>query len=135
MRINHRTKQQEKTAAMKVSMSIVVILFFATFLTISAISSHETCIRRNIDTSQPPSPPQETKTASIFISLAEKICRDMARAVMFRVRITGKFPSQYVKAMCNVFGNDEKKAKEYVEKIWLGGPMQLLVSSVSCVFH
>ncbi|KAF8081335.1 hypothetical protein N665_0891s0011 [Sinapis alba] len=115
------------------TMSIVVVLFFATFFAISTASSHETCIRRNIDRSQPPSSSLETKTSSIFISLAEKICRDMARAVMFHVKITGKFPSHYVKAMCNVFGDDEKKVKEYVKKIWLAGPK--LVSSLSCVFH
>lgn len=51
------------------------------------------------------------------------------------MRITGKFPSQYVEAMCNVFGDDEKKVKEYVEKIWLGLGGPKLVSSLSCVFH
>ncbi|KAH0877788.1 hypothetical protein HID58_065182 [Brassica napus] len=128
-------KQQEKTEAMKVSISIIVVLFFATFVAISAAPSHETCIRRNIDRSQPPSSSLETKTASRFITLAEMICRDMARSVMFHVRITGKFPSQYVEAMCNVFGDDEKKVKEYVEKIWLGLGGPKLVSSLSCVFH
>ncbi|CAF1926607.1 BnaC05g14160D [Brassica napus] len=131
---NH-PKQQEKTEAMKVSISIIVVLFFATFVAISAAPSHETCIRRNIDRSQPPSSSLETKTASRFITLAEMICRDMARSVMFHVRITGKFPSQYVEAMCNVFGDDEKKVKEYVEKIWLGLGGPKLVSSLSCVFH
>ncbi|CDY26156.1 BnaA06g12610D [Brassica napus] len=128
-------KQQEKTEAMKVSISIIVVLFFATSVAISAAPSHETCIRRNIDRSQPPSSSLETKTASRFITLAEMICRDMARSVMFHVRITGKFPSQYVEAMCNVFGDDEKKVKEYVEKIWLGLGGPKLVSSLSCVFH
>ncbi|XP_056865010.1 uncharacterized protein LOC108812054 [Raphanus sativus] len=133
MCINQRSKLQEKTEAMKVSMSIIVVLFFATFVAISTASSHETCIRRNIDRSQPPSSSVETKMLPIFVSLAEKICRDIARAVMFHVKITGKFPSHYVKAMCNVFGDDEKKVKEYVEKIWLAAPK--LVSSLSCVFH
>ncbi|KAG7557848.1 hypothetical protein ISN44_As11g037910 [Arabidopsis suecica] len=121
---------------MKTSMSILVVVFFATFLAISAappLNPQEACIRRNINRSQPPSSSLEHKTSSIFDSLRDNLCRDMARAVMFYVRITGKFPAHYVKAMCNVFGNDEKKVKEYVMEKWLGGSK--LLSNVSCAFH
>ncbi|CAL9233243.1 unnamed protein product [Arabidopsis halleri] len=120
---------------MKTSMGILVVVFFATFLAISAappLNPQEACIRRNINRSQPPSSSLEHKT-SIFDSLRDNLCRDMARAVMFYVRITGKFPAHYVKAMCNVFGNDEKKVKEYVMEKWLGGSK--LLSNVSCAFH
>ncbi|XP_010477030.1 PREDICTED: uncharacterized protein LOC104756187 [Camelina sativa] len=114
---------------MKTSMSIIIV-FFVTFLVISAssLNPEETCIQRDIDRSQPPSFSLEPKK-----SMMDTLCRDMARFVMFSVRITGKFPSRYVKAMCNVFGNDEKKVKEYVLKRWLGGSK--FVSSLSCSFH
>ncbi|EOA22756.1 hypothetical protein CARUB_v10003468mg [Capsella rubella] len=114
---------------MKPSMSIVVVVFFVTFQAISAFNPEETCIRRNIDRSQAPKSSLEPKTP-MFDSLRDTFCRDMARAVMFYVRITGKLPSHYVKAMCNVFGNDEKKVKEYVMDKWLGGSK--LVSNLSC---
>lgn len=119
---------------MKTSMSIIVVFFIVTFLAISAasLSPEETCIRRNINRSQAPSSSLEPKT-SVFDSLVDKLCRDTGRAVMFYVRINGNFPSHYVKAMCNVFGDDEKKVKEYVLKKWLGGSK--LVSNLSCDFH
>ncbi|KAG7654742.1 hypothetical protein ISN44_As01g018890 [Arabidopsis suecica] len=117
---------------MKSSMSIIVFLFVTIFtISASSLNPEETCIQRNINRSQPPSSSLEPKTSK-FDFLVDKLCRDMARAVMFSVRITGKFPSHYVKAMCNVFGNDEKKVKEYVVKKWLGGSK--LVSSLSCAF-
>ncbi|XP_010422559.1 PREDICTED: uncharacterized protein LOC104707825 [Camelina sativa] len=119
---------------MKTSMSIVVVFFFVAFYAISAASLNpeETCIRRNMDRSRPPSSSLEPNK-SMFDSLRDTLCRDMGRAVMFYVRINGKFPSHYVKAMCNVFGNDEKKVKEYVMEKWLGGSK--LVSNISCAIH
>lgn len=120
---------------MKTSMSIIVVFFFLTLaISAASLSPEETCIRRNINRSQSQAPRSslELKTSTMD-SLVEKLCRDTARVVMFSVRITGKLPSYYVKAMCNVFGNDEKKVKEYVLKNWLGGSK--LVSSLSCAFH
>ncbi|EOA36396.1 hypothetical protein CARUB_v10010836mg [Capsella rubella] len=118
---------------MKTSMSMIII-FFVTFFAISAssLNPEEDCIQRNIDRSQPPSLSLEPPKTSKVEAVVDKLCGDMARAVMFSVRITGKFPSHYVKSMCNVFGNDDKKVKEYVVKKWLGGSK--LASSLSCAF-
>ncbi|CAH8329150.1 unnamed protein product [Eruca vesicaria subsp. sativa] len=54
------------------------------FVAISVASSDETCIRRNIDSSQPPISTLETKVRSIIITHAERLCRDMAREAMFQ---------------------------------------------------
>lgn len=65
-------KQQAKPKAMKTSMSIVAVVFFVTFLAISAapLNPQEACIRRNINRSQPPrSSSLETAKTSMFESL------------------------------------------------------------------
>ncbi|CAN8304833.1 unnamed protein product [Cochlearia groenlandica] len=127
---------------MKISMNIIIVFFFfVTCLAITASSSsnEETCIRRNINRfrSQAPKSSLETtkKPSPMYDSLVNSLCRDTSRAVMFYVRIHGKFPSNYVKAMCNVFGDDVKKVKEYVVTNWLLLGGSKLVSSLSCDFH
>ncbi|EOA19301.1 hypothetical protein CARUB_v10002271mg [Capsella rubella] len=122
---------------MKTSMSIIV--FFVTFIAVSVASMAETinpeeaCIRQNIARSQPPSLSAESTERPKFYFLADQFCREASRVVMFYVRLNGKFPSYYVKTLCDVFGNDEKKVKEYVVTRWVG--FSKLASALTCVSH
>ncbi|KAL1212644.1 hypothetical protein V5N11_021204 [Cardamine amara subsp. amara] len=122
---------------MKTSTSII-ILFFVTFFAISVasmagtINPEEACIRRNIARSQPPTPSSSAEPMRSKLDiLVDQFCRDGSRAVMFFVRLKGKFPSHYVKALCNVFENDEKKVKNYVVERWMG--CSKLATALTCV--
>ncbi|XP_010495499.1 PREDICTED: uncharacterized protein LOC104772600 [Camelina sativa] len=122
---------------MKTSMSIIV--FFVTFIAVFVASMAETinreedCIRRNIARSQQPSLSAEPTKRSTFYFLADQFCRKASRVIMFYVRLNGKFPSYYVKTLCNVFGNDDKKVKEYVVERWV--EYSKLASALTCVSH
>lgn len=114
--------------------TIFFVTFFAVFVASMAgqMNPEETCVRRNIARSQPPSSPAEPKITNYEI-LANQICRDVGRAIMFYVRLNRKFPSHYVKTLCNVFENDEKKVNEYILQSWLG--FSKLVPGLTCVSH
>ncbi|CAH2067174.1 unnamed protein product [Thlaspi arvense] len=118
---------------MKASMSIII--FFAVVLCISAISlakmsPEEACIRKNIGQSLSPSPSNETDTT--HFEVADEICRDETRIIMYFLKLNGKFPPYYVRALCNVFGNDVNKLKEYVTKKWLNHS-EKLINSLTCI--
>ncbi|CAN6802099.1 unnamed protein product [Brassica oleracea] len=38
---------------------------------------------------------------------------------MYFLRLKRKFPPYYIEALCNVFGSDEKKVKEYKVKAYV----------------
>ncbi|XP_010434315.1 PREDICTED: uncharacterized protein LOC104718292 [Camelina sativa] len=119
---------------MKTSMSIVII-FFVTFLSIITISLAkqsplEDCIRRNIARSLPPSPMNKPKTPPSD-AMEDNICRDEGRIIVYYVKVNGKFPQYYVKALCNVFGDDDGKVKQYVLEKWLNHSKKL-IDSLSC---
>ncbi|KAL1216812.1 hypothetical protein V5N11_025303 [Cardamine amara subsp. amara] len=118
---------------MKTSMSIII--FFVTFLSTSAISLAkkspvEACIRRNIAQSLSPSPSNKSKFDR-FEVIEDDVCRDEGRIIMYFLKMNGKFPHYYVKALCNVFGNDETKMKLYVITRWLNHSKKL-IHSLSC---
>ena len=50
---------------------------------------------------------------------------------MYFLRLKRKFPPYYIEALCNVFGSDEKKVKEYVTTNWLNHSKKLL-NSLTC---
>ncbi|EOA15422.1 hypothetical protein CARUB_v10007751mg [Capsella rubella] len=105
---------------MKTSMSIIII-FFVAFLSITTISlakmsNVEDCIRRNIAHVETPE---------------DMFCRDEGRIVMYFLKLNGTFPHYYVKALCNVFGNDDMKVKQYVLEKWLNLSKKL-IDSLSC---
>lgn len=101
---------------MKTCMSII-ILFFAMFFAISAasmpgtINPEEACIRRNIVRSQAPSSSAEPKRSKLDI-LVDKLCRDESRVVMFYLRLKGKFPSHYVKAIVQCIRKRREQGEE-----------------------
>ncbi|CAH2037792.1 unnamed protein product [Thlaspi arvense] len=120
---------------MKTSMNIII--FFAVVLSISAFSSAKTshveaCIRRNLAQSLSPSPSNEPETT--HFEVAEEICGDETRIVMYFLKLNGKFPHYYVRALCNIFGDDEKDVKEYVIKKWLIHS-ENLINSLTCASH
>lgn len=126
------------TTSMKTSMITILVTFFAVLFVASMagkISPEEACIRRTLALSQPQPPsssgaePKRTK----FDYLADQFCRDTSRAVMFYVRLNRKFPSHYVKTLCKVFLNDQKKVMEYIVTRWIGSSK--LASSLTCVSH
>lgn len=118
---------------MKTSMNIII--FFVAFLSISAISLAkkspvEACIRRNIAQSLSPSPSNNPKS-SPFEAIEDNFCRDEGRIVMYFLKVNGKFPHYYVKALCNVFEDDDTKVKQYVLTKWLRHSKEL-IDSLSC---
>lgn len=115
--------------------SVSTIVFFLVALSISAISLAkespvEGCIRKNIGQAITPSPSDKPTTSNL--KLGDQLCKDETRIVMYFLKRKGKFPRYYLKAMCNVFGNDETKVKDYVSTKWLNHSEKLL-SSLSCI--
>lgn len=126
--LSNNTKQ-----IMKTSMSTV--FFLAVVLSISAISLAnespvEGCLRRIIAPALTPSPSDKPTTSNL--KLEDELCKDETRIVMFFLKLHGMFPRYYLKAMCNVFENDEKKVKDYVTTKWLDHSEKLL-NSLSCI--
>ncbi|CAA7055380.1 unnamed protein product [Microthlaspi erraticum] len=123
---------------MKTSMIIFFVTFIAVLFVASVagkISHEEACIRRNIARSQP-QPPRSSSAKpkrSKFDYLADQFCNDTSRAIMFYVRMNRKFPSHYIKTLCKVFLNDQKKVKEYIVTRWIGSSK--LASGLTCVSH
>ncbi|WZZ00307.1 hypothetical protein YC2023_072635 [Brassica napus] len=60
------------------------------------------------------------------------LCRDETRIIMFFLKMNGKFPTYYVEALCNIFGGDDKKVKNYVMMKWLDHS-EKLINSLTCV--
>ncbi|ESQ32081.1 hypothetical protein EUTSA_v10005430mg [Eutrema salsugineum] len=122
---------------MNTSMSTIII-FFMTFSVVfvavmaEKINPEEICIRRNIARSQPPSSSAEPKISKFDI-FVDQYCRDTGRAIMFYVRVNRKFPSHYVKMLCNIYENDEKRVMDYILKRWLG--FSKLAYGLTCVSH
>ena len=87
----------------------------------------EDCIRRKIAPSLSPSPSH----TSHFDVMKDQLCRDQTRIIMF-LKMNGKFPTYYVEALCNIFGGDDKKVKNYVMKKWLDHS-EKLINSLTCV--
>lgn len=111
------------------------IVFFVVVLSISAVSLAkespvETCMRRT--TTQSPTPSPSDKSTSPNLKLEDELCKDETRIVMYFLELNGRFPRYYLKAMCNVFGNDETKVKDYVTAKWLDHSEKLL-SSLACI--
>lgn len=109
------------------------IVFFVVIVSVSAISLAkqsplEDCIRRNIVRSL--SPPSKKNESSNF-EVSEELCRDESRTIMYFLRLKRKFPPYYIEALCNVFGSDEKKVKEYVTTNCLNHSKKLL-NSLTC---
>ncbi|CAN8276090.1 unnamed protein product [Cochlearia groenlandica] len=116
--LNHSKKLINSLACIKTNILVVK-------------KSHiEACIARNIAKSISPSPPNKLERSYSDV-VEDEICRDEARIIMYFLRLNGKFPSYYVEALCNVFGDDEKKVKEYVMKQWLNHSKKL-INSLSC---
>ncbi|KAL0701690.1 hypothetical protein Bca4012_057812 [Brassica carinata] len=108
------------------------IVFFLVVLSISAISLAkenpvETCIRGNI--TQAPTPSDKP---TYNLKLSDELCKDETRIVLYYLELNGRFPRYYLKAMCNVFENDETKVKDYVTAKWLDHSEKLL-NSLSCI--
>ncbi|KAL1220594.1 hypothetical protein V5N11_003302 [Cardamine amara subsp. amara] len=132
---------------MKTSMSIII--FFVAFLSISSISSIplaknpvvfyrtkdpvETCIKRNIAKSFPPPPSTNTKISDAENIIIDSFCRDELRTVMYFLKANQRFPVYYVEALCDIFGWDEEKVKQYVIKNWLHHSKKLL-NGLKCTF-
>ncbi|ESQ27767.1 hypothetical protein EUTSA_v10019436mg, partial [Eutrema salsugineum] len=89
----------------------------------------EACIRRNIAQSLSPSPSNKPKTSPF--DMEDELCRDETRIIMYFLKLNGKFPPYYVKALCNIFGDDEMKVKEYVTTKWLNHSKNL-INSLTC---
>ncbi|CAA7043198.1 unnamed protein product [Microthlaspi erraticum] len=90
----------------------------------------EACIRSNVARALSPSPSSKPIT-SVFFDVADEVCRDETRIVMYFLKLNGKFPTYYVRALCHVFGKDEKKVKEYVTNKWLNHSKKVL-DSLTC---
>ncbi|KAG2322146.1 hypothetical protein Bca52824_015359 [Brassica carinata] len=101
-----------------------------TTLVVENKSHVETCIRRNIAQSLSPSPSNDPNT-SRFDIMRDQLCRDETRIIMHFLLVNGEFPPYYVEALCNVFGDDEKKVKEYVIRKWLDQSKKL-IDSLAC---
>lgn len=118
---------------MKTSMSIII--FFVAVLSISTLSFAkkspvEACIRRNI--AQSLSLPPSSKPTTSDSEVSDDVCRDEGRIIMYFLKLNGKFPPYYVKALCKVFGDDEENVKEYVTDKWLNHSEKLL-DSLTCI--
>ncbi|KAJ4873364.1 hypothetical protein Rs2_44969 [Raphanus sativus] len=117
---------------MKTSMSTIVFLLVV--LSISAISLAnqsplEACIRKNISPSL--SPPSNKPETSNF-EVSDELCKEETRNITSFLKLNGKFPPYYVKALCNVFGSDQKKVKAYITYKLLNRLKELL-NSLTCV--
>ncbi|WZZ00308.1 hypothetical protein YC2023_072636 [Brassica napus] len=88
----------------------------------------EDCIRRKIALSLSPSPSHTFQ----FDVMKDQLCRDETRIIMFFLKMNGKFPTYYVEALCNIFGGDEKKVKNYIMKKWLDHS-EKLINSLTCL--
>ncbi|ESQ27768.1 hypothetical protein EUTSA_v10019576mg, partial [Eutrema salsugineum] len=120
---------------MKTSMK--TISFLVVVLSISAISLAEKspveiCIRRNIAQSLSPSPSNKPTITYSQFDLVDELCRDETRIIMYFLKLNGKFPTYYVKALCNVFGHDENLVREYVTEKWLNHSKKLM-DSLTCI--
>ncbi|KAJ0248892.1 hypothetical protein HA466_0144710 [Hirschfeldia incana] len=88
----------------------------------------EDCIRRKMVRSLSPSP----SNTSHFDVMKDRLCKDETRIIMIFLKMNGKFPDYYVEALCNIFGDDDKKVKDYVMKKWLDHS-EKLINSLTCV--
>ncbi|XP_010537419.1 PREDICTED: uncharacterized protein LOC104812121 [Tarenaya hassleriana] len=119
---NTRSTKKIQQSIMKASTIAIIFFFFSAFLAVSMAqpsSPEETCIRRNLGRGLAPGPAGDFRRFKNGFPV-DALCGDVARALWYFVRLNGKFPPHYVKAMCNVFGGDDGKVKAYVEKRWLG---------------
>ncbi|KAL0700594.1 hypothetical protein Bca4012_056716 [Brassica carinata] len=116
---------------MKTSMSTIVFLLVV--LSISAISLAnqsplESCIRKNIAPAL--SPPSNKPETSNF-EVSDELCKEETRNITYFLKLNGKFPPYYVKALCNVFGSDQKKVKAYITSKLLNR-LKKLLDSLTC---
>ncbi|MED6217817.1 hypothetical protein PIB30_021111 [Stylosanthes scabra] len=73
----------------------------------------EHCLRKAI---YPPPPPSRA------------LCRDSFRRISHDVRATGKLPSQYMEALCNIYGDDQEKVEGFVNSAFFNykNPQELM---------
>ncbi|MED6127691.1 hypothetical protein PIB30_090442 [Stylosanthes scabra] len=73
----------------------------------------EHCLRKAINPPPPPSPTASTSDLKLM-DFFRVLCRDSFRHVSHDVQVTGKLPSQYMEALCNIYGDDQEKVEGFV---------------------
>ncbi|KAF3518567.1 hypothetical protein DY000_02062221, partial [Brassica cretica] len=76
--------------------------------------------------------PPSNKPETTNFEVSDELCNKETRNILYFLKLNGKFPPYYVKALCNVFGSDGKKMKAYITLKWLNR-LKKLLNSLTCV--
>ncbi|OIV97171.1 hypothetical protein TanjilG_28922 [Lupinus angustifolius] len=99
---------------------ILVLIFVLAFVTWVPVDAEESllehCLRRTINLPSPPSsPPPTVKAYYPWSHIDRYVCNDEFRIVQHYVQLRGKFPTNYLKALCNIFDNNDQKVEHYIK--------------------
>ncbi|CAL0320040.1 unnamed protein product [Lupinus luteus] len=101
------------------SWTILLLMFVLALVTWVPASAKESplehCLRRIINPSSSLSSPPPTTKVYQWFDVHRYVCNDQFRVVEHYVRLTGKFPTNYLKALCNILGNNDQKVKHYLK--------------------
>ncbi|KAE9608548.1 hypothetical protein Lalb_Chr08g0236881 [Lupinus albus] len=108
------------------SRAILVLTFVLASMTWVPANAEENplehCLRLIINPHLPsplslPSPPHilPAKVYYRWPDFDRLVCNDEFRIVQHNVRLTGKYPTNYLKALCNIFGNNDQKVEHYIK--------------------
>ncbi|XP_057755407.1 uncharacterized protein LOC130974551 [Arachis stenosperma] len=99
--------------------------------TIAATHPIEHCLRKAINPPSPP-PPTATKSELKLLDFSKVLCRDSFRRISHDVQVTGKLSLQYMKALCNIYDDDQEKVESFVNGAFFNYNAQKLMNGETC---
>ena len=114
------------------SWAIVVLMLVMPMMTCvpaTASNTIEHCLRMLLN---PPPPPPPAKRYHRMLDLGRIVCRDRFRSVGYYMRATGELPSNYMEALCNIYGDDEKKVEGFINSTFIASNSHRLMGGQTC---
>ncbi|GLT28098.1 hypothetical protein SLA2020_030540 [Shorea laevis] len=93
---------------------------------------YERCLRLVI---WPQSPLPSSPDGRFYSISSVDICHDLFRYAIFSLRINGRLPSDYLKAVCNVFKDDERKVNEHLRRNYPTYDLKKMRRGHFCVYY